>query len=221
VPHRPLLAVGLVALAATLHPAAARATTSSVMIMDYRFQPASLQVPAGATVTWTNHDKAAHDVSGSGLQSPTLAQGQSWSHTFTQPGSYEYLCSLHPDMVASVTVASPPTTSPRPPPPSTVPVPMTVPATGAPAGPGGPAGAPATTPPAATARATTTTSTTVTAAAGASELAAVSGPDEPTTHLPLELVAAIVAAVALASTLLLLTATEQEATDGHPTGTDD
>lgn len=88
--------------------AAAPQGSSSVMIMDDKYHPASLEVTVGDTVTWTNQTQAQHGVAGTSgpeaLQAPLLSQGQSWSHAFGTAGSYSYLCSVHPDMVASITV---------------------------------------------------------------------------------------------------------------------
>jgi hypothetical protein len=65
-------------------------------------------VTVGDTVTWTNHDMARHNVTGTSgpeaLQAPVLAEGQSWSHAFGTAGSYSYSCGVHPGMVASLTV---------------------------------------------------------------------------------------------------------------------
>ena len=107
-----LLSVLLVALAALIGSApAAEAASHTVVIQGYAYSPANLTISAGDTVTWTNKDSVAHDVSVmSGPQtfhSPMLAQGQSWSHTFSSSGSYSYMCSVHPDMVAKVTVRAP------------------------------------------------------------------------------------------------------------------
>jgi len=67
-----------------------------------------LTVTAGDSVTWTNLDSVAHDVTvtrGPTLfHSPMLGKGQSWSYTFTVAGPYSYVCSVHPDMRASLTV---------------------------------------------------------------------------------------------------------------------
>lgn len=65
-----------------------------------------VQVAAGTTVTWTNNEDNEHDVifiDGT-PGSPLLAQGEHWSTTFAEPGSYQYLCSQHPFMVGKVTV---------------------------------------------------------------------------------------------------------------------
>ncbi len=74
---------------------------------SFRFSPSSITVAAGDTVTWTNNGSASegHDVSGSGgLGSGTLHSGQSYSHTFASPGTFSYICSIHPFMKGTVTV---------------------------------------------------------------------------------------------------------------------
>ncbi|WP_325049648.1 plastocyanin/azurin family copper-binding protein [Lentzea atacamensis] len=71
----------------------------------------------GDVVTWTNQDEAAHDVAGGTFRSPMLAEGQSWSFTFTQPGAFDYICSVHPDMRAQIVVLAQETTAQAPPPP--------------------------------------------------------------------------------------------------------
>jgi amicyanin len=98
---------------------AATAASYQVHMSGYAFGPAQLSIKAGDTVTWTNHDQAPHNaVVTSGpaqFQSPMLATGQSWSFTFSQPGTYSYYCSVHPDMRAQVAVqaADPPPAPPQ------------------------------------------------------------------------------------------------------------
>ncbi|WP_086849023.1 cupredoxin domain-containing protein [Amycolatopsis kentuckyensis] len=102
----------------------AAAATQQVMMQGYAFSPAALTVRVGDTVTWMQHDEAPHDVVTTSapvaFRSPQLSAGQSWSYTFRQPGTYQYYCSVHPDMRASVTVLPAPTTAP-PKPATTVP----------------------------------------------------------------------------------------------------
>ena len=87
---------------------AAPVTGNAVAIMNFAFAPAALTVKAGTTVTWTNKDSDAHTVtsqgSGGPLQSAALSTGQSYTFTFTKPGTYSYLCTIHPFMTATVTV---------------------------------------------------------------------------------------------------------------------
>ncbi|MDT0322655.1 cupredoxin domain-containing protein [Streptomyces millisiae] len=79
-----------------------------VEIADYAYGPAALTVSVGDTVTWVNNDSAPHNVvttSGpAALESGTLETGDSWSFTFTEAGTYEYYCSIHPNMTAAITV---------------------------------------------------------------------------------------------------------------------
>jgi plastocyanin len=87
--------------------------TVNVTLQDYAFSPASLTVPAGTTVTWTNKDPMAHTIlndfsplySAGGLfSSGQLLQGQQFSFTFEYPGTYPYHCSLHSFMTGTITV---------------------------------------------------------------------------------------------------------------------
>ena len=77
-------------------------------MQNYMFQPANMQVRVGTMVTWTNQDSAPHSVTfKNGMKdSGLLTQGQSFSYTFNTPGTYQYYCTVHPYMVATVTVVS-------------------------------------------------------------------------------------------------------------------
>lgn len=117
-----LAAIFLILQAIYLTPQA-KAATQQVMMQNYAYSPAALTVRVGDTVTWMQHDQAPHDVvttsAPAAFRSPMLSAGQSWSHTFTKPGTYSYYCSVHPDMRASVTVlpAETPAKQPAPAPP--------------------------------------------------------------------------------------------------------
>ena len=65
-----------------------------------------LTIPAGTTVTWTNDDPQIHTVTDAGgaFDSGFIDPGATWSHTFTEPGDFEYFCTPHPWMRARVTV---------------------------------------------------------------------------------------------------------------------
>jgi amicyanin len=79
-----------------------------VGIVNFKFTPDSLTVKVGTTVNWTNHDDIAHTVSftGSGVHSGDLDRNGSYSRTFTAPGTYAYICSIHPFMHGTVIVTS-------------------------------------------------------------------------------------------------------------------
>ncbi|MFI9387674.1 cupredoxin family copper-binding protein [Kutzneria sp. NPDC052558] len=95
-------------------PTAAQSTsdqpvaTNTVSIKNFAFDPPSITVKAGATVTWTNADQDPHTVTSNGksgpLNSKPLNQGDTFQFTFTQAGAFSYLCTIHPFMTATVTV---------------------------------------------------------------------------------------------------------------------
>src|SRR5207302_6994602 len=78
----------------------------------------AITVQPGDMLTWTNLDDAPHDVTTTAapqaLASGELDKGDSWSYTFTAPGTYSYHCSVHPDMTATVTVTDAPAAAPAP-----------------------------------------------------------------------------------------------------------
>lgn len=78
----------------------------TVRINGMRFEPASITVKPGTTVTWVHASPMPHTISGNadGLGSSTLFNGQTYSHTFTKDGLYNYYCGLHPSMTGSVVV---------------------------------------------------------------------------------------------------------------------
>lgn len=75
-----------------------------VEMRDLAFTPRFLEIRVGDTVTWRNADRVPHTVTGSGLDSGQLAQGESYEFTFTEVGQYEYGCSIHPGMQGVVVV---------------------------------------------------------------------------------------------------------------------
>ncbi|MFC3573122.1 plastocyanin/azurin family copper-binding protein [Streptomyces yaanensis] len=87
---------------------AAPVAGDAVAIKNFAFSPATLKVKAGTTVTWTNQDTDAHTVTSAGsggpLHSAALATHAAYSYTFTKPGTYAYLCTIHPFMTATVEV---------------------------------------------------------------------------------------------------------------------
>jgi len=80
------------------------ATTNSIDILDFAFNPDTVTVTKGTTVTWTNKDSAQHTVTGTAFTSETLSQGQSYSFTFNEAGTFEYHCKFHPNMLGKVIV---------------------------------------------------------------------------------------------------------------------
>jgi len=95
-----------------------------ITILNFAFSPASLTIPVGSTVRWTNLDGPAHTATstngffGIGQPSPNgvfnsgiLTTNQTFSYTFTTDGSFNYYCLPHPGMQANITVFIPEPTS--------------------------------------------------------------------------------------------------------------
>jgi plastocyanin len=80
--------------------------SKAVKITNDAFDPADLNVKVGATVKWTNDDKDPHTVTSDkgDWGSQELAQGQTFTATFTKAGTFEYHCKLHPSMKGKITV---------------------------------------------------------------------------------------------------------------------
>ncbi|MGV8084197.1 MAG: cupredoxin family copper-binding protein [Coriobacteriia bacterium] len=76
-----------------------------VTIVDFAFDPVSIEIEKGESVTWTNEDAEPHTVSGDGgIDSSELGQGESYTKTFDSAGTFNYHCSLHPSMTGQVVV---------------------------------------------------------------------------------------------------------------------
>lgn len=78
----------------------------TVRIDNYAFRPGNLQVPAGARVTWENDDPASHDATArdADWETERLSNGERETLTFDVAGTYDYYCSIHPNMKARLTV---------------------------------------------------------------------------------------------------------------------
>ena len=84
----------------------AAADGASVDIHNFSFDPASLSVAAGTTVTWTNSDTVPHTVTATdgSFDSGTLQPGTTFSQTFADAGSFDYVCNFHPNMKGTIVV---------------------------------------------------------------------------------------------------------------------
>ena len=71
------------------------ATTEVTMAKSYRFDPEAIRIKAGETVTWTNEDNFTHTVEVEGRPDHEVGKGESVSITFDEPGTYDYVCTLH------------------------------------------------------------------------------------------------------------------------------
>ena len=103
------LALGAIA-GLVLSVSAARAANVEVKIDNFVFNPQTVTVKAGDTVTWVNHDDIPHTTtSKTGVfRSKALDTDDKFSFTFTTPGSFAYFCALHPHMTGSIVVEAGP-----------------------------------------------------------------------------------------------------------------
>ena len=96
------VAVGLVGSISSGHAEEA----NQITIKNFDFAPMTLTVKAGTTVTWKNLDGEPHTVtSDTGLfRSGGLDENDAFSFKFDKPGTYKYVCSIHPKMVGTIVV---------------------------------------------------------------------------------------------------------------------
>ena len=102
-----LIAAALGAALVLAGPLAASAAESPMVRIDnFTFNPPTLTVPKGTTVTWLNADDIPHKVAGSDRpwKSPVMDTDERFSFTFDDPGTFAYFCSLHPHMTGTIVV---------------------------------------------------------------------------------------------------------------------
>lgn len=122
--HRAYLVAGIMLLAAAcmlagcssgqttatpVSPQPSAGSENTILIKNFAFDPPALTVKAGTVVTWMNQDGASHTIvsetgSPEAFTSSPLSTGQSYSFTFSRPGTYPYHCSIHPSMTGTVIV---------------------------------------------------------------------------------------------------------------------
>lgn len=112
IPLAAAIAASLALSSAAMLPALA-ATTAAVSMTEpqenhYAFTPGPLTVPAGTALTWTNKTDASHTVTADGgaFSSQALSQNQTFSFTFSSPGTFAYHCTIHPYMKGVITVSA-------------------------------------------------------------------------------------------------------------------
>jgi plastocyanin len=96
------LAGGVLVARAQTAPAAA-----AVSIDNFTFAPQTLTVKSGTSVSWTNKDDIPHGIAATNnsfARSKALDTDDSYSFTFTTPGTYQYFCYIHPHMTGTIVV---------------------------------------------------------------------------------------------------------------------
>jgi len=100
-------AIGTVLAGSVLFAKAQTAAAAAVGIDNFTFNPQTVTVKAGTTVTWTNKDDIPHGIAATNnafKRSPALDTDDSFSFTFTTPGTYQYFCYVHPHMTGTIVV---------------------------------------------------------------------------------------------------------------------
>lgn len=82
-------------------------SSGDAVVMDgIAFEPGTLTVPVGTEVTWTNQEDLTHTTSSEDdvWDSGDLEQGDEFSHTFEEAGTFPYICQIHSGMTGEVVV---------------------------------------------------------------------------------------------------------------------
>ena len=89
-------------------PAATPATSGSdIRMFNLAYEPATLKVKAGTTVTWTNDDNVPHTATSEDgeFDTNTIVAGDTAQVVFDSPGTYVYVCAFHPGMTGTIVVS--------------------------------------------------------------------------------------------------------------------
>ena len=78
----------------------------TIDMKNIAFNPTSQTVKVGQTVKWVNQDDVPHNVEGGPLHSKTFAKGGSYTFTPKKAETISYVCTIHPNMKATLTVTS-------------------------------------------------------------------------------------------------------------------
>ena len=85
--------------------------SAEIVIQNFHFLPPTLTVAAGTAVTWSNHDEEPHNVVNAPdagqprlFRSQAIDGGDKYTFVFDKPGTYKYICAVHPHMQGTVVV---------------------------------------------------------------------------------------------------------------------
>jgi plastocyanin len=100
------LALGAAGALAQQAQQAAPAGTAEIAIKNFKFVPPSLTVAPGTAVTWVNNDEEPHNVVSPdrSFRSKAIDGGEKFTAVFDKPGTYKYLCAVHPQMRGEIIV---------------------------------------------------------------------------------------------------------------------
>ena len=79
-----------------------------IVIDNFTFSPATVTIVPGTRVTWVNHDDVPHTATSTSkpklFDTGTLDTDAKYAHVFTEPGTYNYFCAVHPKMTGQIIV---------------------------------------------------------------------------------------------------------------------
>jgi plastocyanin len=96
---------GALVLLAAAGAFAADAPRATVTMEAVRYEPATLAVKRGATVSFVNKDPFPHTVTAAGrFDSKEIGAGKTWKYVARRAGRFDYICTLHPNMKGTLVV---------------------------------------------------------------------------------------------------------------------
>jgi plastocyanin len=87
-------------------PSGEAAKAEKVQIVEFTFEPDPVVIQVGGKVTWQNEDTAPHTATADdgSFDTGTIEKGKLGSATFKEPGTFTYICEIHPTMHGTVEV---------------------------------------------------------------------------------------------------------------------
>jgi plastocyanin len=100
------VSIWCISLLCPLQAAHAAPTTHTVVIEGMKFVPETITVKAGDTIVWVNKDFFPHTATAQdrSFDSLDIATGKKWQHVAKKPGTFSYVCTLHPTMKGTLAV---------------------------------------------------------------------------------------------------------------------
>jgi len=85
---------------------AAATNEAEISIQNFHFMPETLTVKAGTAITWVNRDEEPHNVVSLErvFRSKAIDGGEKFTAVIDKPGTYNYMCAVHPHMRGQIVV---------------------------------------------------------------------------------------------------------------------
>jgi len=86
------------------HMPAPATDKNTVLIQDYKYQPAEITIQKGEAIIWINQDSVRHTATNDYFDSGLLSKGESFKQMFNEVGTFAYICTPHPYMKGKIIV---------------------------------------------------------------------------------------------------------------------